>query len=293
MSIILHTRRSLVSASKRINSLGIGNDPPTIVKGELSGSAVTGTVTMPSSTTSIKVYGCAGGGPGNTGLVNQFNGAQGGSGGSAQLNGYTIPVTSGEVLAYSVGSYAQATSITRQGNTIFTLAAGSSAGTAVPAGTYGSHGGGAGGAGGTRFNPGSPGTLGTLIGGGGGGGGYGDTSPLVAGGRGGDGGAGNSVINIAVTINNESVQFLSADGGVGRLNAHGGNVFGAYGGATAVNATYTGGGGGAGAGIKVSTFTPATTAYGGGGGGGGGTSGIPNPVPGGGGGAGFLIIEYL
>lgn len=292
MSIILHTRRSLVSASKRINSLGIGNDPPTIVKGELSGSAVTGTVTMPSSTTSIKVYGCAGGGTGNTGVANQLTGAQGGSGGSAQLNGYTIPVTSGEVLSYSVGSYDQATSITRQGNTIFTLAAGSSAGTAVPAGTYGSHGGGAGGAGGARFNPGSPAPLGTLIGGGGGGGGYGDTSPIVAGGRGGDGGAGNSVISITVTINNESVQFLSANAGVGTMNAHGGNVFGAYGGATAGNTPYTGGGGGAGAGIKVSTFTPATTAYGGGGGGGG-AAGTPNQVPGGGGGAGFLIIEYL
>ena len=293
MSIILHTRRSLVSASRRVNSSGIGLNPPTIVVGELSGSAVTGTVTIPSSASSIKVYGCAGGGPGNPSTSGApLNGAPGGSGGSAQLNGYSIPVTSGEILVYSVGSYAQATSITRQSNTIFTLAAGSSAGTAVPVGTYGSHGGGAGGAGGARYTAGNPGPLGTLIGGGGGGGGFGDTSPLTGGGRGGNGGAGNSVINIAVTINNESVQFLSANGGIGSLDAHGGNVFGAYGGARDINpAIYNGGGGGAGAGIKVSTFTPANTAYGGGGGGGGGSG--PNTVPGGGGGAGFLIIEYL
>ena len=288
MSIILHTRRSLVSAGKRINSSALGTaSTPTIITGELTGSAVTGQVIVPSSTTSIKVYGCAGGGPSSTSPA--LTGSPGGSGGSAQLNGYSIPVTSGEILSYSVGSYAQATSITRQGSTIFTLAAGSSAGTPVPIGTYGSHAGGAGGAGGARYTAGNPAPLGALIGGGGGGGGFGN-APATPGAAGGNGGAGNSSISISVSINGNVVQFLSADGGIGGgIDGHGANVFGAYGGAKIPGTSIVnGGGGGAGGGIKVSTFNQANTAYGGGAGGAGGGS-----VPRSGGGAGFLIIEYL
>lgn len=294
MSLTLHTRRSIVTASKRINSSGIGVVPPAPapvqIIGETSGSAVTGTISIPASTTGIKVYGVAGGGNGNSTAGPSLYGGNGGSGGSAQLNGYPISVTGGEILSYSVGSYAQATTLTRQGNVIFTLTAGSSDSLAVPVGSYGSHGGGAGGAGGARYSVGNPAPSGTIIGGGGGGGGYGDTSPLTAGGLGGNGGAGPA-INLNTSIGGSAVTFISAIGGSGGTAAvAGANVLTSYGGAetTIGKGPWSGGGGGAGGGIKVSSFPNPNIAYGGGGGGGGSGGGI-----GGQGGAGFMIVEYL
>jgi hypothetical protein len=290
MSIILHSNRSLVAARRRVNSSLIGQIiiiPATYILGGLSGTAITGTLSVPASTSNIKVYACAGGGsavpaPGVTG-------GNGAGGGEAQLNGYTVGVIPGEVLSYSVGSYEGNTFITRAGTTIFNLSAGSPLGAALAVSPYGSHSGGAGGGGGARYSNGNNAPAGTIIGGGGGGGGYGDTSPLTGGGAGGNGGAGPA-INIAKTIAGVGVTFISALGGNGgSANSNGANVNGAFGGLTASTppGIWNGGGGGAGGGIKVSAFPSSTIAYGGGGGGAGSVS------TGGKGGAGFLIVEYI
>lgn len=265
-------------------------NPPTIVAAAWD-TANTGIITIPAGCTSIKVYGCAGGGNGSAAPANLAGGA-GGAGAAAQLSGYTLSVTPGENLTYYAGKAAESTFINRSASAIFTLSPGgsgssSTGGSAPAAGTYGSHAGGAGGNGGGRFTVGTSATNGAYCGGGGGGGGYGDSSPLTAG-AGGGAGANNTILS-AVSIAGSSVTFTGASGGAAvSYNTAGNGVPDATGGALDASNYWYGGGGSAGGGIKVSSIASGITAFGGGGGGGGGYTGA-----GGHGGPGFLIIEYL
>lgn len=285
-----------INYQSRLGNWTMGS-PPTYVAGNNATGASVGTITIPAGITTIKVYGCAGGGNGAAGTGASLTGGGAGSGGVAQLTGYTLAVTPGEILSYSVGSSGLPTYINRSGSAIFTLSPGnsgaaSSPGASVSIGTYGSHLGGAGGAGGARYTAGTSASGGNNIPGGGGGGGYGDNSPVTIGGAGGTGGSCSFVSG--ATIGGVAVTFTGASGGTGGAAgaySSGSSVPDATGGSvesTAGVGIWVGGGGGAGGGIKVSTIASGVTAFGAGGGGGGGYTGA-----GGVGGPGFLIVEYL
>jgi hypothetical protein len=269
---------------------------PTVVAGNILGTATTGSITIPPGVTSIKVYGCAGGGSGGISGSANLGAAGGGGGGACQINGWTLSVSAGQVYLYSVGSYGQDTSMTLNGATVFLLNKGLDGGTSAGGnggaqGTYGSAAGGAGGAGGARFTAGSAGTSGVYCGGGGGGGGYGDNSPVTTGQPGGSGAS--STIGSSITISQVAVTFTGQTGGAGgAVQTQGNNVPYALGGTTSNAGVWSGGGGGAGGGIKCSYINfrlGLDFAFGGGGGG----SGPAMTTNGGTGGPGFLIVEYI
>lgn len=271
------------------------NDP-TLVVGNLLGTATTGSITIPPGVITIKIYGAAGGGNGGISGAATLNGSGGGGGGAVQLSGTTLSVSSGQVYLYSVGSYAQDTSMTLNGSTVFLLNKGldgstQAGGSGGSAGIYGSAAGGTGAAGGARYTAGTAATSGVYCGGGGGGGGYGDNSPVTIGGVGGAGA--NSTIGLTVSINGATVTFTGQTGGAGgAVQTQGTNVPYAYGGTTNNTGIWSGGGGGAGGGVKCSYINSKLGldyAFGGGGGGGGPYMSTND----GKGGPGFLLIEYI
>lgn len=277
MSIIRHSQRKVSTRNvEKARITPILSKIPfasLFIAGNVSGN-VTGTFSV-GEETSLKIYGCGGGGNGSN--LNDLSGARAGAGAASQVDGYVLTVTPGETLNYSVGTSQQPTIITRSGSIIFYL----SAGTPTSAGAnnaYSSHAGGAGGAGGSRYNPGGAGT--SLIGcaGGGGGGGFGDSSPVQAGASGGPGGTSSVPPN--------SILAGTAGGGGGAVGVRGSNVLLARGGISG-GQPYFGGGGGAGAGLTVPSFPEASGLYFGGGAGGNGpySPGTENK-----GGPGFLVI---
>ena len=246
--------------------------------GYSNGTARTGTFTIQTLTTFIDVWGCGGGGTSAYGGGGDWaSGGGGGGGGASQLNGYRITVTPGETLNYSIGSYGQATTISRGANVIFQLNGGASpingpggaGGTLTP---YASHAGGAGATAGGRDGNGGNAADVTGCAGGGGGGGYGDNSPYRLGGVGGKGG------NSSVPAGSICVGGTGANGGP-RTDppTAGGNVLLAEGGRVSIYGYY-GSGAGAGAGIKINAISN-TYYYGGGAGGTG--AGSPATTPGG------------
>jgi hypothetical protein len=267
--------------------------PPTTVVGNVLGTATTGTFVIPAGCTSIKLYGCAGGGDGAISGVSALNGGGGGGGGASQINGYPLSVTPGQTYAYTVGSYGQVTTVTLGGSTVFTLAEGASASGATGGaggviGSYGSSAGGAGGAGGGRYSNGSPGGAVGGCCGGGGGGGYGDNSPVTNGGTGGAGGS--STAALTTTMGGIAVSFTGQTGGNGgAVQSAGSHALYAYGGSQTGTGVWLGGGGGAGGGIKCAALFPIDNAFGAGGGG----SGPYMSTNTGKGGPGFLVVQYL
>jgi hypothetical protein len=265
--------------------------------GLANGSFNEQSVVIPSGTTSIKVYGGAGGG--SCGIPDSgLAGRGGGGGGAVQLSGYTLSVTPGSTLNCYIGSHGQATYIQTSGANVFVLNAGAPSSTTTGGaggansasplgGFYNSHFGGAGGNGGARFGAGSAGNSGSLIGGGGGGGGYGDNSPFV---NGSAGGAGAGISNtFTVATSNGQMTFISSVGAAGGGNGTvpGISILNAYGGPVSGQG-YGGGGAGAGGGVKCDYLPLPDLFYCGGAGGAG--SGVANPSANGG--PGFLIIDF-
>lgn len=267
--------------------------------GYSNGSYNEQTIVLPSSVSSVKVYGGAGGGVGGGGSMST-SGFGGGGGGAVQLSGYSLSVTPGSTLNCYIGSHGQATYIQASGANVFVLNAGSpnstttggagGANSASPlGGNYNSHFGGNGGNGGARFTAGSAGTSGSLIGGGGGGGGFGDTSPPNPGRAGGVGGGISNTFN--VTTSNGVMTFISSAGGAGGNTGAfiGETILSAYGGYVNLS-VYSGGGGGAGGGVKCNFLPIPELFYCGGGGGMGSTLAVQNETANGG--PGFLIIDF-
>lgn len=250
--------------SAQSNSVTPNPYPPfagVTVFGSTSG-VTTGTFSV-GSATSLVIYGCAGGGNGSVYSASALQqGCGAGGGGASQLTGYTISVTPGETLSYSVGGPNADTTVSRGGVVIFQLLAGSNGdntarwgGAGGALNSYASHAGGDGGSGGGRFSDGVAGTSVVGCAGGGGGGGLGDSSPLTAGAAGGAGGTSSTTGSIFTGV---------AGGNGGAHSAAGTSKAYAYGGNALAN-FYNGGGGGAGGGI---TMAGAGGFYYGGGGGG-------------------------
>lgn len=237
-----------------------------LVEGVTTG-ATTGTFVPTQST--VIVYGCGGGGNGGYYVSANSSGCGGGGGAASQLTGYSLTVTPGETLSYSVGGPAQSTYIMRGATVIFELNPGSSPGDSAGGGaggtsnSYSSHAGGAGGNGSPRWNAGVSASSVTGCAGGGGGGGFGDNSPLIYGYQGGNGGTSSVTGSIMGGVS-------GATGGA--YVTAGGNKLLAYGGTT-IDPIYPwhGGGGGAGGGIRV--LTSSSSNYFGAGGGGNGSYG--------------------
>ena len=254
------------------------------ISGSPSGNVI-GTINITNSI-SINIYGSAGGGWGaNAPGGPPFPGGGGGGGAETQLLGYAMPVSSGDVLQYSVGSASHPTFITKNGSVVFSLNAGANAIASVAGqggvkGIYGSHAGNAGGSGGARFGAGAAANNNIGAAGGGGGAGYGDNSPVIFGQPGGRGG--NNLLSASPS---SEFIFFRANGGAGGGPASPGTSVTYATGGRASPEAFAGGGGGAGGGVIVPAISP-IIAFGAGGGGGGGIGNI-----GGSGAPGFLAIE--
>lgn len=260
-----------------------------IFAGNMTGTAVTGSIIVPS--TSAIVYGVAGGG---NGASNGQSGGGGGGGGAVQLTGYSLTgLTPGETLTYSVGSYSQDTTISRGGTPIFLLNKGSSTTSSTgasggAANSYSSAAGGNGGAGSIRqaspTGAGGGGGGGTT-GGGGGGGCWGD--PGNFNGTAGSSG-GSSSINLSLNLFPCVFTGISGTAGTNYNSGSATNATYAQGGTAATGDNLWGGAGGAGGGIKCNLINSNLYAFGGGAGGCSGSSGTPSY-----GGPGFLIIDFI
>lgn len=284
-------------------------------------SAITGSFTIPSDlTTSIYVFAAAGGGSGGC-VFQQDNGSGAGGGGAANITGYKIAVSPGQVISYSVGNGGAArtsanngvtggsTTLTRSGSTIFNLSGGGGGESGRSAGANGGAGGadngygvsgGGGGFGGNRTpntrDAGSGGSVTNGCGGGGGGGGH------LAGRTGGTGGTSTVTASSRSFVKGDgtfiTVSFAGttggASGGFGTTGAAPESRPLAYGGNGTAQDGNTGGGGGAGGGIKP-TVNGVTQAdfYGGGGGGYKSYISNANTGPQGHGAGGFLIVVSM
>lgn len=271
-------------------------------------TASTGSFTVPVGYNKIIVYACAGGG--SSGFQGyQDNGHGAGGGGAANITGFEITVTDGDVINYSVGNGGVAptstatggaganTTLIRSGTTL--LALGGGAGGAPNGGNGGAGGlvvtgtgvaGGAGGKGGERSGSAAGDGAGVTngCGGGGGGGGHLGNRPGGAG--------GSSTINVG-TITHGSIT-LAFNGGAGGSagtpgipGTPGSNIELARSGFGEAQDSNTGAGGGAGRGIQpVVNGTADSFFYGAGGGGN--RSYITNATPNnnGRGAGGFLIV---
>lgn len=241
---------------------GIGLWPGTesILLTALGNTAGPVTGTFSPTSTSVTVYGCAGGGHGgrlSPGDSFQTVGLGGGGGGASQLDGYELVTIAGETLSYSVGGPGQSTFIKRGSTTIFELLPGANVGFSTTGGAggannqYSSHAGGNGSNGAARYQSASDAAASNGCAGGGGGGGYGDNSPLTSGGAGGDGGAWAQYTGSNGLIL-EGNTTPTSGGGVG---VKGGDRDYAIGGDTYTAGTiYSGGGGGAGSGLRIASL---------------------------------------
>lgn len=282
-------------------------------------SALTGTFTIPNdNTTSIYVFASAGGGSGGC-VFQQDNGSGAGGGGAANITGYKIAVSPGQVISYSVGEGGAArtsandgasggsTTLTRNATTIFNLSGGGGGQSGRAGGANGGAGGadngygvagGSGGYGGVRNvrDASGGGSVTNGCGGGGGGGGH------LTGRNGGAGGTSTVTASSRsfgkVDGSNITISFAGttggAAGGFGTTGAASESRPLAYGGNGTAQDGNTGGGGGAGAGIKP-TVNGVTQANFYGAGGGGYKSYISNAStgPNGGGAGGFLIVVSM
>lgn len=274
---------NITSRSSTINLTFFESQIMAEVYNDSYSTANTGSFTVPDGATKVYFFACAGGGSSGY-RTNQDGGHGAGGGGAANITGFQVTASPGDVFDYSVGAGGAfdsgsggATTVSRSSVTLLQLGGGSG-GVDGSGGTGGAGGaggtvitgigvaGGAGGTGGTRGGTvaqnGGSATNGT---GGGGGGGY------HLAGAGGTGGS-STISTSTWTYGNISIAFNGGSGGGPGTNGNPGSAGTsiplAEAGFGVAQDSNTGGGGGAGRGIQpVVNGTAATYFHGGGGGG--------------------------
>lgn len=272
----------------------------------------TGTITIPATTSSIKIAGSGGGAPGVAAGPAGFGGEAGGGGAASNIvgNTYTMASLPGVTsLYYSVGASGADTFVkqnTSGGADIIRLVAGSgTTGGPVTGGGSNAVAGGSGGAQSVRYGSGSNGGAAPAPGGcGGGGGGGGITNngqPGTSGGAGGSFTGGSAIQRLGSGPAPNSWSFNTNPVNTTSLplsaTTQGQNLSYAYGGVSYIDAAAQGAGRGGGAGVGIQYNDPTSPENGnyfGGGGGGDGSNGGAGAYPSTNarqGGKGILVIQ--